>query len=122
MTITAARRRRLEFFAANAGYATPPGRLLCAKSLADAEERREALEAEDRIAIRWEWDDEADLSWADEETLAKLADGTYEVVTCLVTIEDDGEARSAGLCGIIIAANDPYARVVEAELVSELIS
>src|SRR6476646_8922589 len=32
------RRARIEWFAATAGYCTPPGRLACAKSLADAEE------------------------------------------------------------------------------------
>lgn len=120
--ITAARRRRIKFFADNAGYATPPGRLLCAKSLADAEEAREAAEAEGRLAIRWEADEDVDLSWADEEVLAKINDGTYEVLACLVTLEADGEAKSAGLCGIIVGANDTYARVVEAELVSELLA
>lgn len=120
--MNANRRRRIEFFAANGGYATPPGRLVCAKRLADAEEHREALEAEGRIAVRWEADEDPDFSWADAETLTKLEDGTYEALACLVTIEGDGEARSAGLCGIVIAANDPYGRVVEAELTAELLA
>jgi hypothetical protein len=113
--MNATRRARIEFFAAHAGYGTPPGRMMCAKSLADAEEWALA----NGVEAEWEFDPYVDTSWADAETLAKLDDGTYEYLQCGVSF---GE-RTAGLGGIVVDINDKtYPRVVEAELFSELMT
>jgi hypothetical protein len=113
--MNATRRSRIRFFADHAGYRTPPGRMLCAKSLADAEEWAQSL----GIEAVWEFDPYVDTSWADAETLAKLDDGTYEYLQCGVSF---GE-RTAGLGGIVVDTRDhDYTLVVEAELFSELMS
>jgi hypothetical protein len=110
--MNASRRARIHFFADHAGHVTPPGRLLAAKSLADAEEWAQAND----LTATWEFDEYADLSWADEDTLAQLENGTYEVLSATVTTGD----ATFSLSGIMTSFGDPYARVVEAELFSEL--
>jgi hypothetical protein len=112
--MNATRRARIRFFADHAGYCTPPGRMVGAKALADAEEWAEGLGLE----AEWEADDNVDVSWADAETLARLEDGTYDYLQCGVSFE----GRTAGLGGIVVAWGNPYCRVVEAELFSEIMS
>lgn len=61
MTARSARQAAIRFFADNAGYATPPGRMVCAKQLADAE-----AEAKRR---QWyvEWNDAVECFCAEDD-------------------------------------------------------
>lgn len=125
--MNAARRARINFFAANAGCATPPGRLVCAKALADAETFREWAEDHGTLTVEWVPDEDPDLSWADAETFRKLEAGVYEVLGCIVTYQAPAPGPLAGtveltesLWGIVVEPGDNYQRVVEAELVLEL--
>ncbi len=98
------RRNAIKFFARNAGFATPPGRMVGAKMLADAE----ALASKFGCTWEWEFDPEP---WD--------GDGVYvpkEVLTCCM-YTDGGELLTS-LCGIA----DPdakYVRVIQAELALE---
>lgn len=106
-----ARQARILFFAKHSGYG-----MVAAKSLADAEEWREAMEEAGRLTVTWEHDQDADLSWADAETLDNIARGIWHVSGCVVTL--DGE-HVASLWGIVRGYGDPYMTVVEAELCSQ---
>lgn len=115
MTINPEIRERTRFFAENAGYSAPPGRYACALTLARAE-----AEANGRgFTVEWMHDPEADLSWADAETLRKIDNGTYGVLGCIVTDPDTDDVES--LWGIVAAFEDPYMHVVEAELSAEIL-
>ena len=100
--------RAWRFFMEHAGYATPPGRAVCAASLARAEEHAEAA----GLTFEWLWDADADLSWMDEAEAAR----EHEVLGCIVR-GPDGE-HLASLWGIV-DADAGYRRVVEAELAAE---
>ena len=115
--MNAARRARIEFFATHAGWCTPPGRMMCAKSLADAEEWREQMELG---PLSIEWVDEVDALYegdSDPWIEERLADGRLVIVGCVVTM---GE-QIASLGGVVVSSvNDPYCRVIEAQLCSEV--
>jgi hypothetical protein len=99
---------RARFFLEHAGYCTPPGRVACALSLARAEMRADA----EHLQVTWEDDPEP---W--EAVHADTPRPAYVLNACL----QDATGRTlASLCGIgIDETNDPYQRVVEAELASE---
>jgi hypothetical protein len=101
-------RKRFQFFLANAGYATPPGRAACALGLAKAE----AYAEDHEWSFEWVFDDDADLSWMDEAE-RKL---DHEVLGCVVK-DADGEVLAS--LWSIVDPDASYRRVVEAELSSE---
>jgi hypothetical protein len=126
--MNAACRARIRFFADHAGYCTPPGRMVCAKSLADAETFREWAEARGTLSIEWV-DDDLEYLGDDPSNLAKIADGTYVVLGCVVRYQRPlgplaGTAEAIeSLWGIVVESlHDPYCRVIEAELCSELLA
>lgn len=104
-------RKRWKFFHEWAGYATPPGKVACAATLAKAEQWAE----DEGITFEWSVDPCIDSSdFSDEEP-------PYALWQCLATYENE----TASLCGIDFGRDkepwgDPYKRVVEAELASEL--
>lgn len=128
-TATAAnrRRRQIEFFAAHAGYSTPPGRMACAKNLADAE-----TYANDQ---GWEYlimdDDERAYCYCDnpkcpyhEGSEKDQNDGWRTVAIVLYApcaehgISCKHAKALASLSGIM-DPDDQYIRVVQAELAAE---
>lgn len=106
---------RQRFFYEHAGWSVPPGKAACARALARAEKYAE------RHGWRYEWCDDPDFeaycACDDPACTAK----TGPAYGCVLTI--DGE-QHASLWGITFAkgkdfANDPYGRVIQAELASE---
>lgn len=88
-------RERWQFFLANAGYCTPPGRAACALSLSRAEVWRE----ENDVQVEWVWD-ESGCSGCDCKSLScPCSSGAdHETLGCIVTL--DGESESLwGICG-----------------------
>lgn len=125
--MSASRRARIEFFADHGGYCTPPGRMVCAKSLADAETFKEWAQDNGSLSIKWMEDEEGASYFEDETDRARIEDGTYMVLGCVVTYRRPlgplaGTVEDvSSLWGIMVSdVSDPYCRVVEAELVSEL--
>lgn len=109
--------KAVQFFAANAGYATPPGRMVCAKHLAEAEALADSLGLE----VKWEYDTDADLSWCTKKDLEDIKRGAIEVLQAY--IRDDAGNCLANLGGVSIHIDDKnYRRVVEAELKQEAIA
>jgi len=126
--MNAARRARILFFADHAGYATPPGRMVCAKALADAETFREWAEERGILSVEWVEDEEEYLG-DDPSDLAKLADGTWVNLGCIVRYQKPAGPMAGtaevieSLWGIVVeSANDPYCRVIEAELCAEVMA
>lgn len=117
-------RRRWQFFFKNAGYIVGHA-ALCALKLAKAEEHLEAAVDTGEARVRWEMDEWADLSWADERELALIRSGALQVRCCLLETRCTACKRwetSASLFGIVSAFDnlDHYPRVVEAELALEV--
>lgn len=104
------RRARIRFFADHGTRAD--FRMIDAKSLADAEEWASAND----LDTAWEHDADVDLSWADEETMAKIQGGEW-VVESATLVDADGTPLGA-LCGIV-GADPIYRRVIAAQLASE---
>jgi len=104
------------FFKENAGYCTPPGRVVCAMHLAKAEYQAQ------QIGMHFEWypDEGADWSWLDQKGWEKEKAKTHEVYYCLAK-DRNGEVVAA-LHGIFDPDLHNYRRVVEAELASEALS
>ena len=100
------------FFCEHAGYATPPGRAVCALELARAEDWIRTLEADGEATIEW-WPDEEWWAWQEEIELD--CDPPREVLVCVLGFE----GRFASLGGIMDPTPE-YERVVVAELASEL--
>jgi len=48
------RQKQIQFFQEHAGYCTPPGRMACAKALADAETLADELD----LHVTWEYEQE----------------------------------------------------------------
>lgn len=115
-------RKAFRFFLEHAGYSTPPGRAVCAISLA----RAEALLAEavelGAASVRWDWDPEPYEHgfFSDEEISAKFESNEWTgPFGCIV----EAGSESVSLWGIVVGprgTNDPYCRVVAAEFASEL--
>lgn len=113
-----ATRQAIEFFAKHAGYCVPPGRMACAKHLAQAEQ----LANDKQWMFSWEPDtDDYEGSLGDHEYWCEKEQRgiphQHEVYYCQLWA-NDGNTMLASLCGIL----DPdrnYRRVVEAELALE---
>lgn len=102
------------FFQQHAGYSVPPGRAMCALSLARAE--RAGKEA--GLTFVWDHDGNDSSEWSDDPE-------PWLTWECLCY--DANEDVVASLCGIDFGRdgtpwNDPYKRVVEAELASEALA
>lgn len=93
----------------NAGYATPPGRAVCAAQLARAE--AEAKQA--GVTYQWDADVDCDVSWMSE------AERKQDHVCEYVIARLNGQV--IGSLGGIVDATDEYRRVIEAELAAEAI-
>jgi hypothetical protein len=107
--ITQEQRDAIEFFAENAGYCTPPGRMACAKELAEAEHIARAN--------HWDytWEDD-DLPWDGDAPAPEYVQGCVLRDRC-------GGTVLASLWGIGINDwSDPYIRVVEAELAAQAVA
>jgi hypothetical protein len=112
---------RFRFFFEHAGYATPPGKAICALALARAEHV-----AKDIADATFEWQDDCDqpiedlldpsVFRSDEDFKAYCEEYRGEVMGCVLR-DATGEVRMS-LWGII-GADSAYRRVIEAELALE---
>lgn len=112
------KREAIKFFAEHAVYCTPPGRMACAKALAEAEAMAQDLE----LTVDWETDYDADTSWMDAKQLKQFEDGTLVPYYARV-FNAERDYVLAALGGIfMLNTGDAYSRVVEAELFQEAIA
>jgi hypothetical protein len=112
------------FFLENAGYATPPGRAVCALELARAEQWAE----QEGIEFRLEDDPDADASFVEtwpqryQNAWKKQSHSCYSV-TCYRPCPDHGwdckHKEVLASLGGIFDPTDDYLRVVRAELALE---
>lgn len=122
-TITNERRAAFRFFLNHAGYSTPPGRAVCALELARAEQLFREAESLGVASVEWLYDDmpydPGDVC-TEEEARERFESNEWTgPFGCVVTCGDD----VASLWGIVVGSrgtDDPYCRVVAAELASEL--
>lgn len=113
--ITTELRRAWNFHREHAGYCTPPGPAQCALDLARAELRARA----EGVSFCWQDDFDPDTSWMDEAQLREYENGDTVLLGCIAALDEE---RTASLWGIHVGSpSDPYCRVVEAELASELL-
>lgn len=108
----------VKFFTKHAGFATPPGRMVCAKALAESE----ALADQLGLQVEWEYDHDPDTSWMSRDELAKVMRGEWAIMQAWVR-GLSGEVL-ASLGGIVLAhdTDNHYQRVVEAELKAEAVA
>ena len=122
--------QRFRFFLEHAGYCTPPGRAACALALARAEQWADEMEDSDQLYIHWEWDDEpydpGDCCTT-EEAQANFDSGQWTgPFGCIVETAAEADSDYANIYeavwGIVVGprgTNDPYCRVVRAELADQ---
>jgi len=122
--ISAALRQSFGFMLTHAGYCTPPGRAVCALDLARAELLLADAETEGAAAVEWVWDDEPwdeGMEISADEAARRFESGEWTgPLGCVVRIGDD---VAASLWGIVVGSrgtDDPYCRVVAAELAREI--
>ncbi len=124
-------RKAWRFFLDHAGYAIPPGRVICAAELAKAEARAEREQMESRLRFYWDYDPEpvdGSFDFGDdhenEKYLARFGEsGDLDSMTCALQTRCD-ECKQWDtqdvLGGIhILRFENDYQRVVQAELASE---
>ena len=119
----AALNRATLFFAEHAGYATPPGRMVCARELAEAERW-----AADVLTFTWDWDVCPDYTWCDVCEHIRLCRDrgclrcqhmpTHEHEILAVSSRYADGSPGPSLCSVTDSDED-YRRVVEAELAFE---
>lgn len=113
------------FMLEHAGYCTPPGRAACALELARNERTLEEAVALDVAEVRWV-DDFEPYDAGDVDTPEQVAryfesgrwTGPYG---CTLSVAGE---EVASLWGIVVGpkgTDDPYCRVVQAELASEVL-
>lgn len=130
-------RNRLRFFLDQAGYATPPGRAVCAIQLARAELWREREHMAGRLRVCWTHDDSHDvdgsIDWPERdqrEYMRKVEAGLIEFWGCQIQtlcLHCGHWQTVADLWGIEFDSSNSdtreasrnYRRVVEAELCLE---
>jgi hypothetical protein len=124
--------QRYCFFKEHAGWSTPPGRAASALALARAEVLLEQAIELGIAEVEWEHDDQPyDTDcYSDDEIAAKFESNEWTgPFGCRIGLDEDKYAAS--LWGIVLdsrgvstglpgSADDPYARVVRAELADEL--
>ena len=115
MNKTVAIRQNIMFFANNAGYCTPPGRMACAKALANAEQEAILLDLE----VTWEHELDPDTSWMDTKDLKQLENGHIKILHARIELNGEYIASLGNIC---LKLNDPYQRVIEAELFQEALT
>jgi hypothetical protein len=101
------------FMREQAGWSDPPGRLACALDLARAE-----LRAQD-LGFVAEWHEDEDWrTTATDEQIRRIDNGETVYMVCSLVDAAGGHLAACG--GIELAdMDDPYVRVMEAELASE---
>jgi hypothetical protein len=109
-----------DFFLENSGYATPPGRAVCALDKARAEKRANEL----GFVFSWEYDDDCPLDrlgdhcyWCEDAKAER--EHSHEVEGC--SVRDSAGHVLASLWGIIDADRN-YRRVIEGELAQEALT
>lgn len=103
----------IRFFQEHAGHVVNH-RMKGAKALALAEKHADDAGWE----TEWVHDGDADLSWADAQTMRKIEQGTYEVLGAI--LKDQNGAILASLWGIVMHVDEhDYRRVLAAELAQE---
>jgi hypothetical protein len=110
--------KREQFFYDNAGWSEPPGREQCARELAAAE-----VAMDDR-GWRAIVDEDPDGPWDDDCDSVGMVERGEAVCLEVILLSDDHKPCAhnvlGSLCNIIVSsADDPYIRVVTAELASE---
>ena len=113
------RQQAIKFFQEHAGYCTPPGRMVCAKQLADAEEQAEEL----GLQFLWLHDSDVDLSWLEdwpEHDRRRYNSTEHEYFVCLVYDADGNDTLA--ILGQIDTPTISDQRVYQAELASEAIA
>jgi hypothetical protein len=111
--ITTELRRAWNFHREHAGYCTPPGRAMCALGLARAELAMRELDWEGR----WDYDPDIVTTTMDDQR-ERIASG--ETVYLVAWIENEQGDWLASCGGIeVTSEDDPYMRVMYAELASE---
>ena len=139
--ITKERRAAFRFFCEQAGYATPPGRAACALELARAEELLEQAVDLGIASVEWvddetPWDEGTEISAEDAARRFESGEWTGPY-GCIVRVFAEGSEHAdtlsyldrvadadASLWGIVVGSrgtDDPYCRVVAAELADELV-
>lgn len=112
-------RSKWRFFMQHAGYATPPGRVAYAMSLAVAE----SLGEQTGLTVTWDNEQDVDVSWMDAEQLADYQAGD---IVMLAAVCRDASGAVLASCGNISLTgsweDDPYRRVMDAELMAEALT
>lgn len=113
-------REAIKFFAANAGYSDPPGRLVCALALAKAEREARCL----NLQAAWEDNYDSDTSWMDTEQCADFDAGKLASFRLRIFNADNSEVLAAlsGICLYVDKDNTDERRVYEAECFQEAIA
>lgn len=123
------RQKRIQFFAANSGYATPPGRMACAKALADAEELADDNEWELEV-----WPEDLPYEdclgdhayWCDRERKGEVHTHDVVEVRLMDYCECDGvtphhfNSHVLDSLGAVIEPSADYLRVLRAEMANEV--
>lgn len=111
---------KIEFFFEHAGYSRKPrqsetaGKAISAVRYSRAEE----LGRHHGYRVEWTEDPDADLSWASPEQLEEIKNGKIRMINAYLFDEDGSMVEGMG--GIAVTGNDdPYMRVVAAELMME---
>lgn len=109
--------KAVRFFADNAGYSTPPGRMKCAALLAEAE----SWARDEGLVHVWSFEEYPDHSWMDDsererEHITEQA-GLYR--PCPTHGIDCLHAELLASLGNIVDADETYRRIVNAELALE---
>lgn len=110
------RQRGIAWFAEHAGYAMPPGRMVCARELFDAEELANANGWDVTLETEWGPDLGDHAYWCERER--KHAEHEHKVYAVVLRGEN---SETLACIGNVIDPDRDYLRVLRAELASELL-
>lgn len=106
----------IQFFQEWAGWCTPPGKMACARSLAQAEADADLL----GFTFEWVIDEDGCIGCDCGDKRCKCSSGAeHETLACVC--RDNKGAVLASLCGICEPSRE-YKRVVQAELAVEALA